>query len=88
MQEKVQAKKQRKVIQEPEVLEKVEAKAKPIFHGIATTDLIVNDVGVGQGEQVDILEDKGDEWLTDKGLVSKLFLLLKKTHSGGDRQGK
>lgn len=85
MQEKVQARKQRKVIREPEVLEKVEAveveaKAKPIFHGIATTDLIINGARVWQGEQVDILEDKGDEWLTDKGLVSKLFLLLKKTN--------
>lgn len=78
MQEKVQTKKRRKAVQEPEVVEKVEVEVKPIMHGIATTNLIVDGVEVKQGEQIDILEDKGDEWLTDKGLVSKLFLLLKK----------
>lgn len=84
MQEKVQTRKPRaKTVQEPEVVEKVEVeigvevKAKPISLGIATTNLIVDGKGIEQGEQLDILEDKGDEWLTDRGLVSKLFLLLK-----------
>ncbi|TVX86104.1 hypothetical protein [Paenibacillus agilis] len=53
---------------------KVDVKPKAIMHGIATTNL--NEIA--KGEKVDIYEDKGDEWLTDKGLVSKLFLLLKK----------
>lgn len=87
MQEKVQTRKKRnKAVQAPEVVEKVEVeekvevKAKPILFGVATTNLIIDGKAVEQGEQVDILEDKGDEWLTDKGLVSKLFLLLKKTN--------
>ncbi|OME54143.1 hypothetical protein BSK59_16315 [Paenibacillus odorifer] len=61
-----------------EKVEVVVEKSLPIFYGIATTNLTIDTVKVNQGEQVDILEDKGDEWLTDKGIVSKLFLLLKK----------
>ncbi|MGG4105129.1 hypothetical protein AAXB25_14530 [Paenibacillus lautus] len=80
MQEKVQTRKRAKAVREPEVVEsvEVEVEVRPIFYGIATTDLILEGGSVWTGEQVDILEDKGDEWLTDKGLVSKLFLLLKK----------
>lgn len=84
MQDKVPSKRrQRKPVDENEIqayvisLEQgVEVKVDPISYGIATTDLAEN--GILKGEQVDIFEDKEDHWLTNKGLVSKLYLLLRK----------
>lgn len=79
MQNKAPAKRrQKEVVAESGIVfeQGVETKIDPIFYGIATTDL--NESGVPKGEQVSILEDQGDNWLTDKGLISKLYLLLKK----------
>lgn len=73
MTEKVQSRRKGSTDVEPKI-EVVEVKQKPIMYGIATMNLGT----IAEGEKVDILEDKGDEWLTDKGLVSKLFLLLRK----------
>lgn len=72
MAEKVQNRRIGSIEVEPKVV--VEEKSKPIMFGIATTNL----EAIEKGEKVGILEDKGDEWLTEKGLVSKLFLLLQK----------
>ncbi|EJW13991.1 hypothetical protein M5X02_31440 [Paenibacillus alvei] len=72
MAEKVQNRRKGSIEVEPKVV--VEEKSKPIMFGIATTNL----EAIEKGEKVGILEDKGDEWLTEKGLVSKLFLLLQK----------
>lgn len=47
---------------------------RPIYQGVATTN--VNEVKAG--EQVVVYEDKQEDWLTDKGLVPKIYLLLKK----------
>lgn len=55
-----------------------EVKAEPIMYGVATTNLIVDNKAIEKGEQVSIFEDNGDEWLTCRGSVSKLYLLLKK----------
>lgn len=60
---------------EAEAVEVVEEEVvKPILLGIATTN--VN--GIAKNEMVSIFEDEGDTWLTEKGSVSKLYLLLKK----------
>lgn len=82
MPDKVEVKKTRskKIVSKPlkeENADVVVEDLKPIMYGISTTNLTSPET-IMKGEQVDILEDNGDEWLTNKGLVSKLFLLLKK----------
>jgi hypothetical protein len=72
----MQKKEQIKVNLDKGNIEVVEA--KPIYMGIATCNLIVDNGSLEKGDKVAILADNGsNEWLTEKGLVSKLFLLLK-----------
>lgn len=62
----------------PEVEVSKDDEIKPFILGIATTRLNVRDGVIEKGETVGILKDNGDQWLTEKGLVPKLYLLLKK----------
>lgn len=50
----------------------------PIFYGIATTNITNEEAHIQEGEQVNIYSSDGDEWVTDKGNISKLFLLLRR----------
>jgi len=54
--------------------EKKESRPTPIMYGIATCTI---DGVVESGEGVEIYESVGECWKTNKGLVSKLYLLLR-----------
>lgn len=51
------------------------AVAKPIYIGVATCNI---DGVIAKDEDALIFKDAGENWETDKGLISKLYLLLKK----------
>lgn len=56
------------------LVEKIEKEPKPIYIGTATTDLDV----LKKGEKVKVVADEGDNWITENGMISKLYLLLEK----------